>query len=340
MSNLPMLSRISRLGLSSVQREKLGIAPVANKLVEAKHKLRRMAQFRATLDVLISSGFDFWILKGMELSQRNYGDPMARYFGDLDVLLPSKEKIGELRQFLLSAGWEEIDKNAWIEDLPRRDWYMDLLHHFTMKDPVQNIHVELHWQLDFRFLKLPENELKTLLKRETEEIEVFGRKVKVLKSELEFVFLLAHATRHAWSCFKWLVDLHHFPHPQVDQEKLEYLIAYFRMEKAFFLFRSLEEKYLGWGKSSSFKSGSFLVNYASRRMEYEDMHLSTSINNKFNYFLFNIFFVRSIQDFLSVVKFFFIGSGDIYTIKLPFLYLYYFYRPVGIIRRKLLGKKS
>ena len=193
-----------------------------DRLRETQRKLKRASQFKGALELIHAADIPFWILKGIEISFRNYGDPMVRPFGDLDILIPNKESIGKLRAFLLAKGWQDSYEDEWVDDLPRRNWYMDLRHHISMVDPVHSLTIELHWQLDHRFLSLSEQELAQILVQETDRVMLFNRAFNVLKPELEYVFLLAHGTRHAWCSFKWLVDLHHFPIDQLDPKKLEY----------------------------------------------------------------------------------------------------------------------
>lgn len=328
------ISKISRLGLSSFQREKLGLEAVKNKLGETTRKLKRASEFRAALDILLDSNIDFWVLKGIELSQRNYGDPMARTFGDLDILVPDKVKVGQLRTYLLERGWLDKFPDEWIEDQPRRDWYMDLRHHISLIDPVHQISVELHWQLDYRFLKLPENKLQEILGSETDDMEILGRTVKVLKPELEYVFLLSHATRHGWSYLKWLVDMHHFPKSQIDSTKLQYWIDFFRLSRPYHLFLALESKYLEGETFPSTHIPSYLVNYCSYRMELPEHHLPVSLYSSYRSFKYDMLLSRDWRDFLAIVDLTLIRFPDIFETKLPFRFLYYFYRPLGILLRR------
>lgn len=333
MAQSVLLEKISRLGLSSFQREKLGLESVKNKLSETTRKLKRASEFRVALDILSDSKIDFWVLKGIELSQRNYGDPMARTFGDLDVLIPNKAQVGQLRTYLLGRGWLEKFKDEWIDDQPRRDWYMDLRHHISLIDPVHQISVELHWQLDYRFLKLSENKLEGILCSETDAVEILGRTVKVLKPELEYVFLLSHATRHGWSYFKWLVDLHHFPKVQLDTGKLQYWINFFRLWRPYHLFLELEAKYLEGEADSNTNIPSYLVNYCSFRIELPEHHLPVSLYSSYQNIKYEILLCRDWKDFLAILELSLIRSRDIFETKLPFRFLYYMYRPIGILLR-------
>lgn len=328
------IKNISRLGLSSFQREKLGLEVVKNKLSETTRKLKRASEFRAALDILLDSNIDFWVLKGIELSQRNYGDPMARTFGDLDILIPNKVEIGLLRKYLLSRGWQDRFEEEWIEDQPRRDWYMDLRHHISLYDPVHQLSVELHWQLDYRFLKLPETQLQEILSKETEEVEILNRKIKVLSPELEYIFLLSHATRHGWSFLKWLVDLHHFPKSQLDPAKLQYWIDFFGLTRPYDLFLALEAKYLGGEVLPSRQIPSYLVDYCSYRLELAEHHLPVSLYSSYRSFRYDVLLSRDWRDLLAIVDFTLIRSPDVFETKLPYRFLYYFYRPIGIFLRR------
>lgn len=339
MSQRVSLTRITRLGLSSFQREKLGLESVKNKLSETTRKLKRASEFRVALDILLDSKIDFWVLKGIELSQRNYGDPMARTFGDLDILVPNKVQIGQLRTYLLGRGWLDKFADEWIEDQPRRDWYMDLRHHISLIDPIHQISVELHWQLDYRFLKLTENKLQEILGSETDDMEILGRTVKVLKPELEYVFLLSHATRHGWSYLKWLVDMHHFPKSQIDSTKLQYWIDFFRLSRPYNLFLALEAKYLESINPPSQTIPSYLVDYCSYRLELPEHHMPVSLYSSYRSFRYEVILCRDWHDLLKIVDFTLIRATDIFETKLSYRFLYFFYRPIGMIKRKKLKKQ-
>jgi hypothetical protein len=337
------IANITRFGLSSFQREKLGIPLAKNRIREAQQKLKRASQFRAALDVLISSEIPFWVVKGIELSVRNYKDPLAREFGDLDILVPDKIRIGELRKFLLSKGWEDKFEEEWIEDLPRRNWYMDLRHHISMIDPVNNISVELHWQLDYRFLKLPETQLQKVLEKETRIMKVLNREINVLSPELEYVFLIAHGTRHGWSNFKWMVDLNHFPHSSLDQEKLDYWIDFFKLHKLLDIHQSLENYYFKQDINRIKEKKSFLVNFSIYRLEYKEYQLPVSFKSFFSYVYFDLLLVRSFSEVFKILDMSMIRSSDIYEVKLPCRFLYYGYRPIGsflrLIKKQVIATK-
>lgn len=327
---------ISRLGISSYQIEKLGLVPKkGDRLKETQRKLKRASEFRGALDVLFSSKITFWVLKGIEISFRNYGDPLARTFGDLDILVPNKELIGELRKYLLSKGWQDQFEDEWIEDLPRRDWYMDRRHHISMIDPIHGVSVELHWQLDYRFLKLPEKNLELILEKETGTIEILNRKINVLSPELEYVFLLAHGARHAWCSFKWLVDVYHFPMDKIDSAKLEYWLDYFQIHKLLFLYQALATRYFKEKFQKSQSVPRYLVDYCFFRLENKELRLPMSIANTWDSFYFDLLLVRNYNDLFKVIDLLIVRATDIFQVKLPFQFLYYFYRPIGILRRSI-----
>lgn len=327
------ISKITRLGLSSFQRAILGLETKFNRLNETQRNLKRASEFRAALDIILNSKIDFWVLKGIELSQRNYGDPMARTFGDLDILIPSKVQVGQLRKYLLGKGWCDRYENEWIKDQPRRDWYMDLRHHISMIDPVHQISVELHWQLDYRFLKLLENRLQSVLQKETRKVVILNRELNVLSPELEFVFLLAHGTRHAWSSFKWVLDIHHFPNQSLNPEKLKFWIDQFQLQKAFNLYKNLNYYFFDATKHDNSSYKSYLFSYCMDRLEHTQPNLTVNFKNLIRLTYYDLLLSRNTKDFFIILDSAVIRASDIYEVKLPFRFLYYLYRPIGIFRR-------
>ncbi len=329
----PSILRISRLGLSSFQKKKLGLEAAQTKLTETTRKLKRASEFRSTLDFLLESKIDFWVMKGIELSFRNYGDPMARTFGDLDILIPEKVQVGQLRKYLLDKGWFDRYENEWIEDQPRRDWYMDLRHHISMIDPVNKISIELHWQLDYQFLKMPENQLQQILFEETEKINVLNREINVLKPELEFVFLLSHGTRHAWSNFKWIIDLYHFPIDSLNKEKLTKWIDSFKLQKLLLLHNALESYFFETNEITPPIAKTFLFKFCVFRIEYSHLNLPISISTWWKQLYFDLSLVRRFSEIFEIIDRSVIRPTDIFEVKLPFRFLYYFYRPIGMFFR-------
>lgn len=331
------VKRVKRLGISTFQKSKLNLPHDNNRLWEVQRKLKRGRDFRATIDVLLSSQIKFWVLKGIELSFRNYGDPLARSLGDLDVLVPSKNQVGILRSFLIGKGWYEKFPDEWIEDFPRRNWYMELRHHITLEDPVNHVSVELHWQLDCRFLKLDENKLNEILSSDSDVIHILNRRINVLKPELEFAFLLAHVTRHSWSNFKWLVDLYHFPRNKINQEKLNYWIKYFDLEKAYSLYLSLVNIYFKEEIVRLENVSPYLIIYSRTRLESEQARLPRDLVNLPKYLYYHFSMIGNLKHCFRFIDYSLIKANDVYQIKFPFKFFYYLYRPIGTLKRRVLN---
>lgn len=148
--------------------------------------------------MLIPRGIRFALLKGVALSQRYYGDPIARQSQDIDMLVEA-DRLVEVAKCLVGDGWEIVNP-AWRQHpLSVFARYSSVI---ELRSP-EGIRIELHKTLDNSGLVFDSSRL---LERAT-TLTVVGRQLPALAPIDEFLYVCFHHSRHYWSCLHWCADL-------------------------------------------------------------------------------------------------------------------------------------
>ena len=325
-----------RLSLAQIHRLGWGEVPNEELFEEKKHALLQANHIKHILDQLEETGIFFICIKGVALSQRLYQDPTVRYARDIDILVPDKKDVIFLRQQLLSNGWSDAD-DYWVDDEPRRDWYMDLAMHHVMIDPVNGFVLEIHWSLDRLLLNIDENELEDVLKSHTEKMMVYHRKINVLSPELELIYVIAHGTRHAWFRLKWLVDVHHYPVSMVDQKTFESLLRKYNACGFVTYTDELLRFYFGKGFPFSVdgNANSRVLTYYKSKILGDEEESAASAVNTFRMAM-NVWRITGDRNkALNIIySLLLIRPQDISRVKLNALWKYYFYRYYSFLKRR------
>ncbi|MCS5489161.1 nucleotidyltransferase domain-containing protein [Algoriphagus limi] len=332
----------SRHRLSLAQIDKLGLHKTEKEdLIQEKVKaLAELKQVQSALDQLEASGISFVLLKGIGLSQRIYQDPTFRFSKDLDILVPNREEVIQLRTFLLENGWEPVYP-YWVEDLPQRDWYLDLANDEPLVNPETGINIEIHWDLDRLIFDLPSTEFQELIQQNTTRIQVLNRSIRVLSPELELVYLFAHGARHAWFRLKWLVDIIHYPVEIIDQHKFQELLKRFHASHFLPEANELAKFYFGRGIELPMqgKSNPFVIKYAKEQIANEVVIGFPNLKAFLKYLYHHYFlFEKKSKAFKFLFRTIGIRPQDISAIKLPYYWQYFFYRYYSLLRRKIITK--
>jgi hypothetical protein len=342
MLKLSIHELVHRHRLSLAQIDLLKWAQVDKKdlLKEKVNALRQSNHIQNILDQINETGVFFICIKGFALSQRIYKDPTVRYFKDIDILVTDIKDVIHLREKLLNNGWVHADEH-WVDDEPRRSWYMGLKTDVSLVHKESGLMMELHWELDRQVLNLRGNDLKHFLKSHTEKIIVLNREVNVLTPELELLYLIAHGAKHAWFRLKWLVDLYHYPLHRLDLNKFESLVTQF---KAFSLLAQTDEllRY-DFGKGFDFEikghTNAFILTYYKSKIK-EDVLEKVSISNFFKYLIHQWMITghkgQAVHMFFKTIG---IRPQDIAEIKLNAYWKYFFYRYYSILKRKVFDRK-
>jgi len=136
-------------------------------------------------------------IKGPVLSLRAYGDPAARQYVDLDLLVRHSD-IRRAAEALIAAGYESRVPLAAIRAAKIPGEYL-------FRRPGTKIIFELHTEHTFRYFPLPlpiENYF-----RDKTCLPLDGQSVPALSAEHEFVLVSIHGAKHFWERLMWVSDV-------------------------------------------------------------------------------------------------------------------------------------
>lgn len=161
---------------------------------DLKRSLLLSAQLPRLLDALPPA----LAFKGPVLAQRLYGDLAAREYCDLDLLLRPAD---------IPAAIAAMGKLGFTAALPLQPWQLQrqLRHGCEYALSSGPVHVELHWQFAPRQFGAA-FQIEQLFARSC-PIRLGDRDVPALSPEDEFLMLVVHGTKHAWTRLSWLADL-------------------------------------------------------------------------------------------------------------------------------------
>ena len=162
--------------------------------------LGQLAGLRQATECLAENGIPSLVLKGLPLSQRLYGTPLARECVDIDLLVPP-DAAGAAEQALSNGGWRLLKPS--FPPTPARNRCYDRF----VKDRLfvgPGGALELHHRLVSNpFL------LRTSFERlraNAARVEIGGRRFATLADHDLLVYLAVHGQLHRWSRMKWLCD--------------------------------------------------------------------------------------------------------------------------------------
>lgn len=139
------------------------------------------------------------VLKGPSVAIAAYGDYSLRTFGDIDLLLHRADLIAA-RNFLLARDF--------ARDFPPGMEGALIADQHALEFSNDRAKVELHWALLSRHLRFDLN--PSLLWAEAEDVQCLGNEIKILGREHQFLYLCAHAAKHEWMLYRWILDVAQF----------------------------------------------------------------------------------------------------------------------------------
>ncbi|WP_044564414.1 nucleotidyltransferase family protein, partial [Azospirillum sp. B4] len=184
----------------------------ANAQAMAEDHFQTLDAFFQLADALAAHQIPFIPLKGPVLSDLIYGDATARRFYDLDFLVDPRD-IG--RAVAVAAAHGYIPQETVPADAQGWERLFAGDHHFLCRHADSGTDVELHWRL-FAHYDFPGKTFADLYRDDTIPYCKAGpfsqtkRSYRTLNHEMEFVFILAHGSKHVWFRLKWLVDVNDY----------------------------------------------------------------------------------------------------------------------------------
>jgi hypothetical protein len=149
-----------------------------------------------SLLALSTAGVDVVSLKGPVLSERLFGDPAARPFHDLDLLVAPND-LDRAVTVLASVGLRP-------ERTPEERYFRQHQHHVHLYSP-ERLTLELHFKLTVNFGARAAAE--EFMARAEPYKTRRGTSCRVLAFEDELLYLAQHAAGHSFGRLAWLYDL-------------------------------------------------------------------------------------------------------------------------------------
>ena len=170
------------------------------------------AELFRLLALFRDSAIETVIVKGPVLSLRAYGDPAARQYYDLDLLLRHSD-IQRATEIVLAAGYES--------KVP-----IDAIHagrvpgEYLFRRPGTKVIFELHTERTLRYFPRPLPLGKYLAGQTTVSLD--GHTVPALSAEDEFVLISIHGAKHFWERLMWISDIAAMVHnhPELDWTRI------------------------------------------------------------------------------------------------------------------------
>jgi hypothetical protein len=189
------LREFSRLAASGVVDELR-----TNYELNIHRSLKFVAELFRILDCLQAHSIPAIPLKGPALAETAYGDVAARWYSDLDVLVPPKDvwrakealqKIGYVPALQLSNAAEHA--------------YLATGYEYSFDGPAGRNLLEIQWGILPRIYAI-DIDCRELFERST-MVTVSNRAVQALSAEDLVLVLCVHAAKHAWMRLCWLCDI-------------------------------------------------------------------------------------------------------------------------------------
>jgi len=192
-------------------------SPIRQKLREWQraHTLSTLsmtAELFRLLERFAASGIETLAIKGPVLSVRCHGDPGMRQYGDLDLIVRSRD-IRRTTELMLGLGYEPK------VPLPAID-AGKIPGEYVFLRTETRLRVEFHTENTFRYYPRP-LQLNGLFARQA-CVQFDAHKVPALSPEDELILLSIHGAKHFWERLMWIADVAALATgtPQMDWERV------------------------------------------------------------------------------------------------------------------------
>ena len=164
---------------------------------QAYRGLRLTRELLALLDIFDRNRIRVIPFKGPVLAVQLYGDPAARQYDDLDILV-RQWQFNQALALLHAQGYEPSPK---LRRVPLHRWLRLAGQCHLVREAVR---VELHFALGSFGFPVP-LDFDTLWSR-LELVRLGGRSVRTISREDLALYLAAHGAKHAWERLDWIGD--------------------------------------------------------------------------------------------------------------------------------------
>ena len=292
--------------------------------------------FLSVTDKLREHDIPFIPLKGTLLSYRIYGDPAVRFSHDIDLLI-EPDHLDHIMEIMRAEGFILREGAFWPENREMRDLIISFSHHISVVNKKTGTCVEFHWTL-LDSLPVSHKKLRALVNANLDKITFAGRSFTVINKELEYLYLLIHGSRHAWSRLKWLVDINDYPAGELDWEKFSRLAGEIKAWRIVSQTNTLLNRY--FNKKMPFdvnkKAPYLFIKRAQRYIEGPEI-MNNSFRDLFRVICYRFLLFPQYRYKIKYLRGIFFRTDDLLKLKSSSEIIYYFYRPYSLIKRRLLN---
>jgi hypothetical protein len=194
------------------------------------------AELFRILEILRKCGIECVVVKGPVLSLRAYGDPSARQYADLDLLLRQRD-IPRAAEILVDAAHDSRISAEAIRGgkIPGE---------YRFRGQASKIILELHTERTMRYFPSTLR-IEEYFQRKT-SLSFDGRVVPALSAEDEFVLISVHGATHFWERLMWISDVAAMVHnhPELNWKAIRQSAAEVGAERMIRLALLLAEQFL------------------------------------------------------------------------------------------------
>ena len=314
----------------------LGEGTVEERAEEKIRALELTREFLEITDALRENGIEFIPLKGPLLSYRLHGDSTVRYFGDADILV-ALESVDKAAEVLTGMGYLPTS-GSWPVNSRKRRILTTHANELEFRHTVKQLTVELHWRL----LKVPvvSNErLERIIWENSEHITFSGREFRVMKPEMELLYLMIHGGWHWWHRLKWLVDIKDYLEKMpIDAGRFNELMIELKAERMVGLCNAMLREYLpdsGLLPAEGVEKG-FMSRFCRKRIASHSEPLHDFFGRAFGSVWYSLVSFPGVHYKLKMIRMYlFVPAYFRKNRILSTLPLFYIYGPVKLLANRL-----
>lgn len=199
----------------------------------ALRNMNMTAELLSIVGKLKQHNIDPIAFKGPVLSQILYGGIIQRQYADLDILI-NENDLAEIVNLLSECGYQYEH----LADFLKNRFLLRNVKDIVVSNPQKSVHLEIHWKLFMGRLFQNVNHARLLDRRE--EVEIQGRILTTLSTDVLILYLLSHGSKHLWERLEWIMDVDRLCRikPDISWSNVEALA--YRMEITPFVYLGME----------------------------------------------------------------------------------------------------
>ncbi|SHK79187.1 nucleotidyltransferase domain-containing protein [Rhodothermus profundi] len=166
----------------------------------ALHNLHQTQELLRLIDQLEAEGIPVLPFKGPALAALIYGDPAARVYVDIDLLV-RRADFRKARRVLEAMGYQAHKMLSGAEE----EAYLDTQLGFEFIHESRHFVVELHWAFFYTIYDLALDPEAIWARHRP--VPFAGRTIRTMAPEDLLLYLVIHGNKHRWLKLTWVADV-------------------------------------------------------------------------------------------------------------------------------------